>query len=67
MLLLYADGDDDWRRQQQADFLADMKKAGAKGLEMKMIAGRTHGSIWGQMKNANDETASAIIAFLKAH
>ena len=67
MLLLYADGDDEWRRQQQADFLADMKKAGAKGIETRMIAGRTHGSIWSQMKNANDETASAIIAFLKAH
>jgi acetyl esterase/lipase len=67
MLLLYADGDDEWRRQQQADFLADMKKAGAKAIETKMIAGRTHGSIWSQMKNANDETASAIIAFLKAH
>jgi arylformamidase len=67
MLLLYADGDDAWRRQQQADFLADMKKAGAKAIETRMIAGRTHGSIWSQMKNANDETASAIIAFLKAH
>lgn len=67
MLLLYADGDDEWRRQQQADFLADMKKAGAQGIETRMIAGRTHGSIWSQMKNANDETASAIIAFLKAH
>jgi len=67
MLLLYADGDDEWRRQQQADFRADMKKAGATGIETRMIAGRTHGSIWSQMKNANDETASAIIAFLKAH
>src|SRR5690349_20696905 len=67
MLLLYADGDDEWRRQQQADFLADMKKAGATGIETRMIAGRTHGSIWSQMKNANDETTSAIIAFLKAH
>jgi arylformamidase len=67
MLLLYADGDDAWRRQQQADFLADMKKAGAKAIETRMIAGRTHGSIWSQMKNANDDTATAIIAFLKAH
>jgi hypothetical protein len=32
-----------------------------------MVAGRNHGSIWSQMKNANDETASAIIAFVKAH
>jgi acetyl esterase/lipase len=67
MLLLYADGDADWRRQQQADFQADMKKAGAAAVETRMITGRDHSSIWGRMKNANDETAAAIIAFIKAH
>lgn len=67
MLLLYADGDADWRRQQQADFQADMKKAGASTIETRMITGRDHSSIWGRMKNANDETAAAIIAFIKAH
>jgi acetyl esterase/lipase len=67
MLLLYADGDADWRRQQQADFQADMKKAGASNVETRLIAGRDHSSIWGRMKNANDETAAAIIAFIKAH
>ena len=66
MLLLYADGDDEWRRQQQADFVADLKKAGGKQVEARVIAGRDHGSVWSRMKNANDETASAIIAFLKA-
>ena len=67
MLLLYADGDADWRRQQQTDFQADMKKAGASNIETRMIDGRDHSSIWGRMKNANDETAAAIIAFIKAH
>jgi hypothetical protein len=67
MLLLYADGDADWRRQQQADFQADMQKAGAAAVETRMITGRDHSSIWGRMKNANDETAAAIIAFIKAH
>ena len=67
MLLLYADGDDEWRRQQQADFLADLKKAGDKAIEARMIAGRNHGSIWSRMKDANDDTAAAIIAFIKAH
>ena len=66
MLLLYADGDADWRRQQQADFQADLKKAGASDVEARMIGGRDHSSIWGRMKNANDETAAAIIAFIKA-
>jgi acetyl esterase/lipase len=67
MLLIYADGDADWRRQQQADFQADMKKAGAAAVETRMITGRDHSSIWGRMKNANDETAAAIIAFVRAH
>ncbi len=67
MLLLYADGDADWRRQQQADFQADLRKAGASAVETRMITGRDHSSIWGRMKNANDETAAAIIAFIKAH
>ena len=66
-LLLYADGDADWRRQQQADFQSEMKKAGASTIETRMITGRDHSSIWGRMKNANDETAAAIIAFIKAH
>jgi acetyl esterase/lipase len=67
MLLLYADGDADWRRQQQTDFQTDMKKAGASNVETRMITGRDHSSIWGRMKNANDETAAAIVAFIKAH
>jgi acetyl esterase/lipase len=67
MLLLYADGDADWRRQQQADFQADMKKTGASNIETRLITGRDHSSIWGRMKNANDETAAAIIAFIKGH
>jgi acetyl esterase/lipase len=67
MLLLYADGDADWRRQQQADFQADMKKTGASAIETRMITGRDHSSIWGRMKHANDETAAAIIAFIRAH
>jgi acetyl esterase/lipase len=67
MLLLFADGDADWRRQQQVDFQADMKQAGASNIETRMITGRDHSSIWGRMKNANDDTAAAIIAFIRAH
>jgi acetyl esterase/lipase len=67
MLLLYADGDDPWRRQQQADFVADLKKAGGPGLEARMIAGRNHGTVWTRMKNPGDDAAAAIVAFVKAH
>jgi acetyl esterase/lipase len=67
MLVLYADGDQPWRRQQQADFVADLKKAGGPAVEARMIAGRNHTTVWTQMKNPGDEVAAAIVAFVKAH
>jgi acetyl esterase/lipase len=67
MLLLYADGDQPWRRQQQADFVADLSKAGGPAVEARMIAGRDHTTVWTRMKNPGDEVAAAIVAFVKAH
>jgi acetyl esterase/lipase len=67
LLLLYADGDDAWRRTQNTEFAAELKKAGAKEVEVRMIAGRDHSSIWGRLKSPGDETAAAIVAFVRAH
>jgi acetyl esterase/lipase len=67
MLLIYADGDQPWRRQQQADFVADLKKAGGPAVEARMIGGRNHTTVWTQMKNPGDEVAAAVVAFVKAH
>ena len=67
MLLLYADGDQPWRRQQQTDFVTDLKKAGAPTVNILMVAGRDHTTVWTRMKNPGDEVAAAIVAFVKAH
>jgi acetyl esterase/lipase len=67
LLLLYADGDDAWRRTQNTEFATELKKAGAKDVEVRMIADRDHSSIWGRLKNPGDETAAAIVAFVRAH
>jgi acetyl esterase/lipase len=63
ILLLYADGDDAWRRQQQLDFAAALRAAGDKNIETHMIAGRSHLTVWYTMEHGQDETSRAIEAF----
>jgi acetyl esterase/lipase len=64
MLLLYADGDDDWRRNQQGEFAGALRIKGNRDVEVKMIAKRTHNSIWSEMMaSADDETTRAILEF----
>lgn len=63
MLLLYADGDDAWRRQQNVDFAAALRAAGDMQIETHMISGRTHLTVWYTMEQGQDETSRAIEAF----
>lgn len=65
MLILYADGDEPWRRQQQVDFVKDLRAAGARSIELRPIAGRSHMSIWWNLKDAKDETAAAIVQYIE--
>ncbi len=64
LLLLYADGDDAWRREQQLAFLTDLRAAGDKNVEMHMIPGRSHLTVWYTMEHGQDETAKAIEQFV---
>ena len=66
MLLLYADGDDAWRREQQPEFMNAVKAADNPSVSMRMIPARTHGSIWSKMTDAQDETLNAIVGFVNA-
>lgn len=63
MLVLYADGDEAWRRQQQLDFAADLVRAGHAPVETRMIPSRSHMSIWHKLGEPADPTAEALIAF----
>jgi acetyl esterase/lipase len=65
MLLLYADGDDAWRRQQNVDFAAALRAAGDKNIETHMIAGRSHLTVWYTMEHGQDETSRAIEEFAR--
>jgi acetyl esterase/lipase len=63
MLILYADRDEDWRREQNVEVAAAMKAAGHQNVEIAMIANRNHATIWSRVGNEGDETAERIIRF----
>jgi acetyl esterase/lipase len=50
MLILYADGDEDWRRQQNVEVAQAIKAAGSVNVTLAMIKGRDHMSIWNEMR-----------------
>jgi acetyl esterase/lipase len=63
MLILYADRDEDWRRQQNVEVAMAMKAAGQANVELVMIGDRTHATIWTRVGDEGDETAERIIRF----
>src|SRR5262245_20606394 len=64
MLILYAERDEDWRREQNVEFATAMKAAGHKSVEIAMIANRSHATIWARVGDEDDETAKHIIQFV---
>lgn len=66
MLVLYADGDDAWRRQQNVDAVAALTAAGAPRVEIAMLPGRTHLSIWNRLAEPDDEAARRIVQFVRS-
>jgi acetyl esterase/lipase len=65
MLILYADGDDAWRRDQNVEAAQALKGAGNTAIDIAQIRGRTHNSIWSRMGEEGDEVADRIIRFVK--
>ena len=63
MLILYADRDEDWRREQNVEVAAAMKAAARANVEIVMIGDRNHATIWSRVGDKDDETAERIIRF----
>src|SRR5215813_5449382 len=61
ILILYAEHDEEWRREQNVEFAEAMKAAGHNGIEIVMIPNRNHATIWERVGEAGDETAERII------
>jgi acetyl esterase/lipase len=64
MLLLYADGDDSWRQQQQGEFATALGQAGQHETEVRMINGRSHNTVWSEMAKGDEDTSRAILQFV---
>lgn len=66
MLFIYADGDDDWRREQNQRLVAQLVAKGneAGGIE---IEHRTHGSVNSMMGEDLDTGMMKIVSFVERH
>jgi acetyl esterase/lipase len=65
-LILYADGDDEWRREQNTAVAEAMKSAGNPNVTIAMIKDRTHNTIWSRIAANGDEAAERIMQFVRA-
>lgn len=66
MLLIYADGDDDWRREQNQRLAAELSDAGNDAAVIE-IANRTHGSVNSMMGDDLDTGMMKVVSFIEAH
>jgi acetyl esterase/lipase len=65
-LIIYADRDEPWRRQQNVDMASAMKAAGSAAVDVVMIPDRTHMGIWHRLGEAGDPASERVIAFVAA-
>ena len=63
-LLIFADGDDDWRREQNRRFQQELLEQGNQVVELLEVSGRNHLSIWSQILEPQDPTSRAMIEFV---
>jgi acetyl esterase/lipase len=64
ILLIYADGDDPWRREQNEEMAAALRKASARDVTIKQVTGRNHSTIWSKL-GEDEEVSNLIISFVR--
>jgi dipeptidyl aminopeptidase/acylaminoacyl peptidase len=64
MLILYADRDEDWRREQNVEVAAAMKAARQAHVEIAMISDRNHATIRSRIGSEGDNTTEQILRFV---
>jgi hypothetical protein len=67
LLVLYAERDMAMRIEENQLLVAALKSAGNSRVTGRLIAGRDHGSIAENIKNANDPVLLAILDFVAAN
>ena len=67
MLLIYADGDDKWRRDQIDIFGEAMRAAGNRRVRVVEMPDRTHGSLMTSMNAPDDRIGDQVMEFVKMY
>jgi acetyl esterase/lipase len=67
MLMIYADGDEDWRREQNERFVTQMKQAGNQSISSVQVSNRDHLSIITRMNDTDDEIQKAVLRFIEEY
>jgi acetyl esterase/lipase len=65
-LIMYADRDEPWRRQQNIEMAQALKAAGSAPIEVVQIADRTHMGIWHKLGEDGDPASERVIAFVRS-
>ena len=63
-LLLYADGDDAWRKAQNERFVVEMRKAGTASIRALELGDRDHRSLMTRINEPSDQIGAQIRAFV---
>lgn len=63
---IIADGDEEWRRDQNYRFVANLKDVGFANVSLMDIKNRDHNSIWDKISDG-DEVSRHIINFVSKH
>jgi hypothetical protein len=64
MLLIYADGDAEWRRGQNVTFGKAMRAVGNSDIRVKEVPNRDHVTIMTQMNAVDDQIGGLVLRFI---
>jgi len=65
ILLIYADGDADWRKRQNETFAISMREAGSESTNVIEVPQRDHMSLMSGMNDKDDRIGDLVIRFIQ--
>jgi len=66
MLLIYADGDDDWRKAQNERLATAMQAHGNSGITTREVTGREHTTVLTGLNEVDDQVGTLMVEFIES-
>ncbi len=67
MLLIYADGDDEWRKIQNERFGEEMRAVGNEDTDVLEMPNRNHGTLINHINLDDDQIGELLLKFVEGH